>query len=163
MPEKDNEMTNNIIHTDSPLADQQLKTLMLIVDLIIPGDEKRNMPAASDTGINSYLTAMGSAQLQALTFALTSLESSFVDAGLVIDTLSASEKKAQIEHFSSEQVELWQLLVMMTYTCYYQDEDVVKALGLNPLPPFPRGNEVKQGDLSLLDPVRNRTGLYRDC
>ena len=156
-------MTNNIIHTDSPLADPQLKILMLIVDLIIPGDEKRNMPAASDTGINTYLTAMEAEQLQALTFALVSLESSFVDAGLMIDSLSVSERKAHIENFSSEQVELWQLLVMMTYTCYYQDEEVIKALGLNPLPPFPRGNEVKQGDLSLLDQVRKRTGLYREC
>ena len=40
--------------------------------------------------------------------------------------------------------------------CYYRDERVIRSLGLEPRPPFPKGHTVEQGDWSLLDAVRNR-------
>jgi hypothetical protein len=46
--------------------------------------------------------------------------------------------------------------------CYYRDDRVMRSLGMEPRPPFPRGFEVEQGDWSLLDPVRARPKLYRD-
>jgi hypothetical protein len=46
--------------------------------------------------------------------------------------------------------------------CYYQDDQVVVALGMEARPPFPKGNVVEPGDLSLLDPVRARKQIYRD-
>jgi hypothetical protein len=36
------------------------------------------------------------------------------------------------------------------------------ALGIEARPPFPKGNEVTSGDLSLLNPVRERKQIYRD-
>lgn len=46
--------------------------------------------------------------------------------------------------------------------CYYRDDRVVSALGLEPRPPFPQGHALEQGDWSLLDPVRNRSRMWRD-
>src|SRR6516162_1999713 len=40
---------------------------------------------------------------------------------------------------------------------------VMRSLGLEPRPPYPKGFEVEQGDWSLLDPVRARPKLYRDA
>ena len=46
--------------------------------------------------------------------------------------------------------------------CYYRDERVIRSLGLEPGPPFPKGHTVQQGDWSLLDAVRNRPPMWRD-
>ena len=47
--------------------------------------------------------------------------------------------------------------------CYYRDDRVVRSLGLEPRPPFPKGHTLEQGDWSLLDPVRARPKMWRDA
>jgi hypothetical protein len=39
---------------------------------------------------------------------------------------------------------------------------VLRSLGMEPRPPFPKGHTLEQGDWSLLDAVRNRPRLWRD-
>jgi hypothetical protein len=46
--------------------------------------------------------------------------------------------------------------------CYYRDDRVMRSLGMEARPPFPKGFEVEQGDWSLLDPVRAMPPLYRE-
>jgi len=38
----------------------------------------------------------------------------------------------------------------------------MRALGLEPQPPYPKGRRVEQGDLSLLDVVRGRPRMWGD-
>jgi len=52
-------------------------------------------------------------------------------------------------------------LVRVVLLCYYRDDRVMRSLGLEPRPPFPKGHVVEQGDWSLLDPVRKRAPMYR--
>jgi hypothetical protein len=52
-------------------------------------------------------------------------------------------------------------LVRVVLLCYYRDDRVMRSLGLEPRPPFPKGHVVEQGDWSLLDPVRARPPIYR--
>ena len=52
-------------------------------------------------------------------------------------------------------------LVRVVLLCYYRDDRVMRSLGLEPRPPFPKGHVVEQGDWSLLDPVRKRPPMYR--
>src|SRR5258707_2409090 len=47
--------------------------------------------------------------------------------------------------------------------CYYRDDRVVRSLGLEPRPPYPKGHVLEQGDWSLLDPVRARPKMWRDA
>ena len=47
--------------------------------------------------------------------------------------------------------------------CYYRDDRVMKAIGMERRPPFPLGFQVETGDLSLLEPVRARGKKYRDA
>ncbi len=47
--------------------------------------------------------------------------------------------------------------------CSYRDERVMRSLGMEPQPPFPKGFDLPQGDWSLLDPVRARGRIYRDA
>jgi len=47
--------------------------------------------------------------------------------------------------------------------CYYRDDRVIRSLGLEPGPPFPRGHALEQSDWSLLDAVRKRPRMWRDA
>lgn len=46
--------------------------------------------------------------------------------------------------------------------CFYRDDRVFRALGIEPRAPYPKGRELEQGDWSLLDAVRGRPRLWRD-
>jgi len=46
--------------------------------------------------------------------------------------------------------------------CYYRDDRVMRALGLEPRPPYPKGRVLEQGDWSLLDAVRGRPRMWSD-
>jgi hypothetical protein len=52
-------------------------------------------------------------------------------------------------------------LVRVVLFCYYRDDRVMRSLGQEPRPPFPKGHVVEQGDWSLLDPIRARPRMYR--
>jgi hypothetical protein len=52
-------------------------------------------------------------------------------------------------------------LVRVVLLCYYRDDRVMRSLGQEPRPPFPKGHVVEQGDWSLLDPVRARSPMWR--
>jgi hypothetical protein len=45
--------------------------------------------------------------------------------------------------------------------CYYRDDRVLRSLGLELRPPFPKGYELEAGDWSLLDPVKARPSVLR--
>lgn len=47
--------------------------------------------------------------------------------------------------------------------CYYTDDRVMRAIGMEARPPFPKGYEVAQGDWSLIEPVRNRGQIWRSA
>jgi hypothetical protein len=46
--------------------------------------------------------------------------------------------------------------------CYYRDDRVMRALGVEARAPYPAGRVLEQGDWSLLDPVRDRPRMWRD-
>lgn len=46
--------------------------------------------------------------------------------------------------------------------CYYRDDRVMRALGIEPRAPYPKGRELEPGDWSLLDAVRARPRMWRD-
>ena len=46
--------------------------------------------------------------------------------------------------------------------CYYRDDRVFRALGIELRPPYPKGRELEQGDWSLLDAMRGRPRMWRD-
>ena len=52
-------------------------------------------------------------------------------------------------------------LTRVVLQCYYRDDRVVRSLGLEPRPPYPKGHVLENGDWSLLDPVRARPPMWR--
>jgi hypothetical protein len=52
-------------------------------------------------------------------------------------------------------------LVRVVLQCYYRDDRVLRSLGLELRPPFPKGYPLEQGDWSLLEPVKARPSFWR--
>jgi hypothetical protein len=52
-------------------------------------------------------------------------------------------------------------LIRVVLQCYYRDDRVLRSLGLELRPPFPKGYTLEQGDWSLLDPVKARAPMWR--
>ena len=46
--------------------------------------------------------------------------------------------------------------------CYYRDDRVMHALGIEPRAPYPQGRVLEPDDWSLLGPVRGRPRMWRD-
>ena len=54
-------------------------------------------------------------------------------------------------------------LVPHAYIGYYQQDQVLEAIGIEPRPPHPKGYTVPENDLTLLEPVKARGKHYRQC
>ena len=85
------------------------------------------------------------------------------DASRAFADLEADERSAVLDEVAPEQAALIPGLVFQTYVYYYQHPRVLSGLRLEPRPPYPKGYEMEPSDLSLLDPVRGRPKLYREC
>ena len=52
--------------------------------------------------------------------------------------------------------------VSLVMQCYYRDDRVMEALGMEARAPFPLGYEVPEGDWSMLEAVQARGKIWRD-
>lgn len=147
-------MTDDIISSDHPLTQAQRETLAALLDTIIPASDDGSMPSAAEFDLVAYLSDSAPDFLPVLDQVLEAFEDSFA-------TLDSSHRHDQVKRFSEEQAELFTRLLTQTYAMYYQQPTVLQGIGLAAGPPFPRGNVVEQGDLSLVDEVLARPRGYR--
>jgi hypothetical protein len=145
---------SNVITTDSPLDSQQQDKLSTLLDAIIPANEEKSLPSAKDLDLVAYLNEQAADFIPLLIQGLDDLDDQFAQ-------LTATDRHPVVERLGETQPELFNGLLFHAFACYYQDDHVLEALGLGAGPPFPRGNEVLEGDLSLLDLVLKRPRLYR--
>jgi hypothetical protein len=78
-------------------------------------------------------------------------------------SLEDHERKSVIEELRAREPSFMSRLAMEALACYYQHDRVFEGLGMEARPPYPKGYQVVQGDLSLLEPVRARGKIYRDA
>lgn len=147
---------------DPMFSADEASTLASVLDEIIPPSADGRLPGAGQLGLASYIE-------QALQKA-PELRPMIVQGLAELDeaarrrhtqrfvTLSQPEKVALL----NEQGFLFPLLFHI-YVGYYQNAQVVTALGLDARPPHPKGYEMEPSDLTLLDAVRRRRKLYREC
>jgi hypothetical protein len=77
-------------------------------------------------------------------------------AGMPLAGLDAARREAVAREFRTSGGPAAATLVRVVLQCYYRDDRVLRSLGLELRPPFPKGYELEQGDWSLLDPVKAR-------
>ena len=141
------------------LTADQRGTLASLLDELLPPREDARLAGAGGLGLADAVDAacLASPLRPALSAELTALGSGGFAA------LAKTEKRARVEVLAKQSPELFQLLLRHAYGAYYTHPSVVAALGLPARPPFPEGYAVPPTDFSLLDPVRRRAKLYRDC
>ena len=83
-------------------------------------------------------------------------------AGGYFASLDETKGEAAIMTLLSRDTPVRAALGRAVLQCYYRDDRVMRALGLEPRPPFPKGRVLEQGDWSLLDAVRGRPRMWRD-
>jgi len=144
----------DIISTDSAFTASQQRVLTALLDTLVPASADGQMPSAADVGFADYLLAQAEDFLPQLTSILQHFEPSFGE-------LSIEERCERISTFSSDDPQTFQLLLTRVYDCYYQNDRVRAQIGVVTGAPFPQGNVVAPGDLSLLDPVIENAARHR--
>lgn len=150
--------------SDSLLTEDQSRSLLRLLNIIIPPDPNKGMPGAGELDFVGYVAEFEPGRIEAIQLELDLLNQDARDQyQRIFADLERHERDFLVDRLRSENAQFAQNVVAQTMACYYQDDKVVVALGMDASPPFPKGNEVESGDLSLLDPVRGRKQIYRDA
>ena len=138
-----------------PLSEPELRDLRCLAGLMIPASAEFGVPGADDPAIFATI--------------VNSLGRDTGDARAVLRSIAGiadlaparrDEVVAALRATGGEALTVLHRVVLL---CYYRDDRVVTSLGMESRPPFPQGHTLDQGDWTLLDPVRNRSKIWRDA
>ena len=154
-------MQNDVNLDFDVLNHEQERTLMALLNLIIPPSEDGKMPGAADVGFLTYLhkeDLFPCANEELLFINNVSHEVYNQD----FSALSESKQKQLIDKLRNKLSKFLSWLTSQVIHCYYQDDEVLRAIGLAARTPFPEGHFLEEGDLALLEPVYQRGKFYKD-
>jgi Gluconate 2-dehydrogenase subunit 3 len=141
--------------------------LALVLDELIPPRPDGRLPGAGTLGAGAVVehAAAGTPELERmLAHGLAALDDVARRSGAEgFAALSSTARVVALRDI--EQAAPMFLSTLLTLACvgYYSAEPVVAALKGSARPPHHLGYELESDDLSLLDPVRARGKLYREC
>jgi hypothetical protein len=142
------------------LSPVEVRDLRCIAGMMIPASSEFDVPGADDEIIFADMMKTLGRDLSDVRKALGELATS---AGGAFAELDAARREAITAEYRRRGGVPAATLARVILQCYYRDDRVVRSLGLEPRPPFPKGNTLEQGDWSLLDPVRARPKMWRDA
>ncbi len=150
------------------LSDDQRRALDIALDTIIPPSPDGRRPGAGEVGVARYVDDVlrpTPPLHRMIVEALAALDAiARRRGGERFTALAPAERAAALDELASSEQSFPPFLVLHAYAGYYQQPQVLEALGLEARPPHPGGYATIEGDLpSLLEPVRQRGRMYRDC
>ena len=143
---------------DSSLTPAQIDNLRVIAGLIIPASEAFDVPAADDPAIQADMLATLGRDAAPVRETLDLLARL---AGSPLADLDPARREAIAMELRAAGGPAVATLTRVVLQCYYRDDRVVRSLGLEPRPPYPKGHVLEGSDWSLLDPVRARSPFWR--
>ena len=168
-PNDDTGMTEDIDRDagDPGFSANELQLLGCVLDTLIPPSDDGRLPGAGELALAARVrdALAGTPELRPLVVqGLSALEELASHRGEgSFESLPAPERAETLNELAATQPAFVPGLLFHAYAAYYHHDTVVEALGLEPRPPHPDGYELEPGDLGLLDAVRGRQGLFRDC
>ena len=154
---------SNIIATNNFLSDIEKSILVALLDVIIPADNARELPSAAELNFLEYLEEFGADHIPKIKEELDELNKAALDKTSSFFFELEKDKQLELCALLRETKRRFaRTILVQTLNCYYQDSRVLAAWGRKAGAQFPGGNEVPQGDLTLLDPVRKRGKIFRD-
>ena len=142
------------------LPANQCRSLQCLAEMMIPASVEYGVPSAGDDAILADILQSLGRDAEPVTAVLRTLEAM---AGGPFADLDPQRRNAIAARLRETGGEGLTYLTRIILQCYYRDDRVMRSLGMEPRPPFPKGFEVEEGDWSLLDLVRARPKLYRDA
>lgn len=133
-------------------------TLLVVVGHMIPASAEFGLPGADDPAIYREILHSTGRDRAPLEDALGIIDAM---AGGSLRLLSHDRQAELLADFRAAEPERAAILEAVTTRCYYRDDRVMTAIGVEVRAPFPIGYEVEEGDWSLLDPVRSRGRIWR--
>ena len=143
---------------DGLLTPRQSDDLRAIAGVIIPASMEFDVPGADDPAIQADILATLGRDAGLVREALDELARL---AGVPLASLDPMRRESVGMELRAKGGAAVATLTRVILQCYYRDDRVVRSLGLEPRPPFPKGHVLEDGDWSLLDPVRARPPFWR--
>ena len=143
---------------EKALTPAQRDDLRVIAAMMIPASSEYNVPGADDAAIQADILATLGRDTKRVGEALDHLARL---AGQPLAKLDQVRREAVTKEFRSTGGAAAATLVRVVLQCYYRDDRVLRSLGLELRPPFPKGYPLEQGDWSLLEPVKARAPMWR--
>jgi hypothetical protein len=143
---------------DSPLTPAQRDDLRAIAAVMIPASAEFDVPGGNDPVIQADIVATLGRDRALVREALDQLARL---AGQPLASLDPARREAVAAELRAKGGAAVATLARVVLQCYYRDDRVVRSLGLEPRPPYPKGHVLEDGDWSLLDPVRARPPMWR--
>jgi hypothetical protein len=140
------------------LTARQRDDLRTIAGIMIPASAEFDVPGADDPAIQADILATLGRDAPPVREALDALARI---AGEPLAGLEAGRQEAAAKQLRASGGPAVATLARVILQCYYRDDRVLRSLGLEPRPPYPRGHVLEEGDWSLLDPVRARAPFWR--
>jgi hypothetical protein len=140
------------------LTAEQIRDLRALAGAIIPASSAYDVPGADDEKIFGDILRSLERDHDDICRALAHLATL---SGGAFAELGPERRAGVAAAFREAGGAPLTALVRVVLLCYYRDDRVMRSLGQEPRPPFPKGHVVEQGDWSLLDPVRARPPMYR--
>ena len=141
-----------------PLTPPQRADLRTVAAIMIPASEEYKVPGADDAAIQADILATLGRDTKRVAAALDYL-ARLADGPLA--ALDAERREAVAREFRASGGVAAATLIRVVLQCYYRDDRVLRSLGLELRPPFPKGHILPDGDWSLLDPVKARPAKLR--
>ena len=143
---------------DNPLTPAQRDDLRAIAGMMIRTSAEFDVPGADDPVIQADIVATLGRDTALVREALDQLARL---AGQALADLDPARLEAVAVELRASGGDAVMPLTRVVLQCYYRDDRVVRSLGLEPRPPYPKGHVLEDGDWSLLDPVRARPPMWR--
>ena len=145
--------------SEAVLSSAESQSLRRIAGMMIPASQEYGTPGADDRLIFADIVDSLGRDLNDVRAALAALAKL---AGGSFADLDEARAASVLEQFLASGSTPASVLGQVILQCYYRDDRVLRSLGLEARPPFPKGHTLEQGDWSLLDAVRARPKLWRD-
>jgi hypothetical protein len=142
------------------LSADQCRSLRRLAEMMIPASAEYGIPSAGDDAVFSDILRSLGRDTEHVIAVLGTLDA---QSGGPFADLDPRRQDTLAAHLRATGGEALTYLTRIILQCYYRDDRVMRSLGMEPRPPFPKGFEVEEGDWSLLDPVRARPKLYRNA
>lgn len=153
--------------TSPLLSTEQERALSAVLDEIVPPGADGRMPGAGELGIARHIARVMSEDAGLRSVVVQGLAALGELARALgfpsFDALPGPRRLGLLNQLESTAPAFLPSLIYNTFVGYYQHPRVSEALGIGADPPHPKGYTMPPNDLSLLEPVRRRGKIYREC